>query len=108
MWFSLATHGSDAYRDAVEATLACAQAGAQIIAATPYTELVQEPELSVVLFRRLGWSAEDYREWSDRLLAQQYAFVMPTTWKSETVARFCLVNPVTTPEDLAGIIATMA
>lgn len=108
LWFSLATHGSDAYRDAVEATLACAQAGAQIIAATPYTELVQEPELSVVLFRRLGWSAEDYREWSDRLLAQQYAFVMPTTWKSETVARFCLVNPVTTPEDLAGIIATMA
>lgn len=108
LWFSLATHGTDAYRDAVETTLACARAGARLIDATPYTELIQEPELSVVLFRRIGWSPEDYRRWSDRLLAEQYAFVMPTTWNAETVARFCLVNPVTTVDDLAGIIATMA
>ena len=30
-------------------------------------ELVLEPELSVVLFRRRGWSGEEYTEWSDRV-----------------------------------------
>ena len=33
-----------------------------------YLELVREPDLSVVVFRRLGWTPEDYQAWSDRLL----------------------------------------
>ena len=27
-----------------------------------------EPELSVVMFRRKGWGAEDYHSWSDKEL----------------------------------------
>ena len=54
LWFSLATYGTDAYTEAVESTLEVTRAAAELIGATPYTELVMEPELSVVLFRRLG------------------------------------------------------
>jgi L-2,4-diaminobutyrate decarboxylase len=106
-WFSLATHGTDAYRDAVETTLDTARAAARLIDAAPHTELVMEPELSVVLFRRVGWTAEQYRSWSDRQLREQVAFVVPTMWSGETVGRFCIVNPVTAPEDLAAIIESM-
>ena len=45
----------------------------------PYLELVREPNLSVVVFRRLGWTSEQYYAWSDRLLAANFAFVLPTT-----------------------------
>ena len=51
LWFSLAVHGSDAYRDAIERVLATARAAAERIRALPHLELVREPELSIVLFR---------------------------------------------------------
>ena len=56
LWFSMAVNGLDAYRDAVEAGLAIAQRAAERIDASPHVELVREPGLSVVLFRRPGWA----------------------------------------------------
>ena len=68
LWFSLAVNGLDAYGDAVEAGLAIARRAAERIAASPHVELVREPGLSIVLFRRPGWSKIDYEAWSARLL----------------------------------------
>jgi aromatic-L-amino-acid/L-tryptophan decarboxylase len=108
LWFSLAVNGLDAYRDAVEAGLAIARASAHLITGTPQTELVREPELSVVLFRRPGWTKADYDAWSARLLSDQTGFVTPTTWEGETVARFAFLHPGTTLDMVAEILATMA
>ena len=107
-WFSLAAHGSDAYRDAIESTLAVAREGAREIRDRSYLELLVEPDLSVLIFRRIGWSAEDYEAWSARLLAEGYAFVTPSTHRGEPCTRFAIVNPRTTVSDLTGILATMA
>ncbi len=108
LWFSLATYGTDAYAHAIETTLDVARAAAALVAETRYTELVIEPELSVVLFRRVGWSAAQQQAWSDRELAAGRAFVVPTTWDGETVLRFCVVNPLTTIDDIREIVETLA
>ncbi|MGP0032060.1 MAG: pyridoxal phosphate-dependent decarboxylase family protein [Acidimicrobiales bacterium] len=108
LWFSLAVNGLDAYRDAVEAGLSIARRAARVIEETPHTELVRPPELSVVLFRRPGWTRPDYEAWSARLLADQTGFVTPTTWEGETVARFAFLHPDTTEEMVREILATMA
>jgi len=107
LWFSLATHGTDAYRNAVEASLDVTQAGADLIRSLDHVELVIEPMLSVLLFRRLGWEPDDYRVWSDRALAEGLTLTVPTSWQGETVLRFCIVNPRTTVDDLAVILATL-
>lgn len=107
-WFSLATHGTNAYTAAVEQTLSVAQAAAEGVRARNYLELVREPNLSVVVFRRLGWTSAQYYEWSDRLLAANFAFVLPTTHNDETVTRFAIVNPRTTVADVELILDTMA
>jgi L-2,4-diaminobutyrate decarboxylase len=107
LWFSLAAHGTDAYRDAIETTLRVTRDGAALIRAAGHLELVMEPELSVVLFRRRGWDASRYHEWSDRQLAAGVAFVTPSAWGAETVLRWCIVNPQTTVEDLAAIVASL-
>lgn len=107
LWFSLATHGTDAYRDAVETTLEVAHAGAELIRRSPHCELVIEPELSIVVFRRLGWSAADYHEWSQEQLLAQQAFVVPTAWRGETVLRYCIVNPLTTVDDVAAVLTSL-
>jgi glutamate/tyrosine decarboxylase-like PLP-dependent enzyme len=107
-WFSLATYGTDAYRDAVETTLALTRAAARLVDDSPHLELIMEPELTVLLFRRTGWSPEQYQAWSDRLLAEGVAFVVPTSWKGETVLRICIVNPRTTIADIELLVNSLA
>ena len=43
-----------------------------------------DPDLSVVLFRRTGWDADDYEAWWRRLLDAQIAFVQPTSWRARS------------------------
>jgi aromatic-L-amino-acid decarboxylase len=107
LWFSLAVHGSDAYRDAIETALSTAHAAAARIAATPNLELVRAPELSIVLFRRRGWTHADYQRWSDDLLTSQTAFVTPSRWHGETVARLAFLHPDTSLELVDEILSTM-
>lgn len=108
LWFSLAVHGTDAYREAVDQVLRTAWRAADTIDASPHLELIRRPELSVVLFRRLGWGPKEYSAWSDKLLADQIGFVTPSGWEGETVARFAFLHPDTTDEMVAEILATMA
>jgi L-2,4-diaminobutyrate decarboxylase len=107
-WFSLATHGTNAYTEAVERTLEVTRFAAAEIARRDHLEVVREPDLSVVVFRRLGWTAADYQAWSDRLLAEEFAFVVPTSHEGETLTRFAIVNPRTSEDDIVAILDTMA
>ncbi len=107
LWFSLAVHGSDAYRDAIEVALTLARATAARIRDSDHVELVVEPELSVVVFRRVGWQPDDYTRWSQRLLDDQIAFVVPTKWKGETVLRFAFLHPNTTMAIVDEILTTL-
>jgi L-2,4-diaminobutyrate decarboxylase len=107
-WFSLATHGTHAYTEAIEHTLAIARDARADIERRPYLELVNEPDLSVLCMRRVGWEPADYRSWSARLLADGLAVVTPTEVSGETVTRICVLNPRTTAADVAAILDTMA
>jgi aromatic-L-amino-acid/L-tryptophan decarboxylase len=108
LWFSLAVHGAGAYRDAVETVLDTAWRSAELISRSPHLELVREPELSIVLFRRRGWGPQDYATWSESLLSRQIGFVTPTSWEGETVARLAFLHPGTTVAMVEEITATMA
>ena len=107
LWFSLAVHGTAAYSRAVERTLEVARFAEEEIGRRERLELLRKRDLSVMVFRRIGWSPEDYVAWSDRLLAEEFAFVVPTTHAGETVTRFAIVNPTTTEDDILAILDTM-
>ncbi len=106
-WFSLAVNGTDAYRDAVERTLEVARAGVELIRAAPHVRLLMDPDLSVLIFERIGWTADDYATWSAQLLNEQVAFVTPTRHHGQPCTRFAIVSPQTTEDDLALIIDSM-
>ncbi|HEV2890374.1 MAG TPA: pyridoxal-dependent decarboxylase [Frankiaceae bacterium] len=107
-WFSLAAYGTDAYAAAVETCLAHARAAAELVKASPVLDLELEPELSVVVFRRRGWTAADYQEWSHRMLTSGEAFVVPTVHAGLPALRLCIVNPRTTVADLRLVIDSLA
>jgi glutamate/tyrosine decarboxylase-like PLP-dependent enzyme len=108
LWFSLAVYGTDAYRDAIETVLATARSAARLIDESDHVELVREPELSVVLFRRPGWSRPDYDAWSTELLTRQLGFVVPTSWEGEPVGRLAFLHPNTTLDMVREILDTLA
>ena len=106
-WFSLVVNGSDAYEAAIEHTLDVARFAEAEVLRRPDLELVRKRDLSVVVFRRLGWEPADYAAWSDRMLAEEFAFVVPTSHDGETLARFAIVNPETSDDDITAILDTM-
>ena len=95
LWFSLAVNGLEAYRQAIEVAADLAIETAELIRAAPHLELIREPDLGVVLFRRIGWEPEDYDAWAQQLHADQIAFIPPTKWEGETVGRFAFLHPDT-------------
>ncbi len=108
LWFSLCVHGVRAYTEAIEAAIDLARRTAQEISARDGLELIREPDLSVVLFRRVGWQPADYARWAGQLLDDQVAFMPPTTWEGETVARFAFLHPQTTMELVREILDRMS
>ena len=107
LWFSMAVNGLDAYRDAVNHSLLMARYAADRIEANPDLHLIRRPDLSVVLFRRVGWLHADYEAWGQRLLRDQTAFVTHSAWRGETVGRLVFLHPATTVEMVDEVLGTL-
>ena len=107
-WFSLAAYGTKAYGQAVQRTLDLAAEAAARIEAADHLRLVWEPGLSIVVFERIGWSADDYSACTEKMLADGIGFVVPSRHDGEPVFRFCFINPRTTTDEIDAILAAMA
>ncbi|MFV0305175.1 MAG: pyridoxal phosphate-dependent decarboxylase family protein [Moheibacter sp.] len=111
LWFSLAMHGTEVYEKAINRGIELAEIAAQKIIANENLELVREPGLSCVLFKRKGWTPEDYNQWTYRNHKAGFALVTPTKWLTKegyvTCARFCFINPHTTTQDIDAILESM-
>jgi glutamate/tyrosine decarboxylase-like PLP-dependent enzyme len=108
LWFSLSVYGVGAYTDAIETGIRLAKQTAAEITTRDYLELIREPDLGIVLFRRGGWSPAQYAQWADQLLHDQVAFIPPSAWEGETVARFAFLHPHTSMDLVRQILDRMA
>jgi aromatic-L-amino-acid/L-tryptophan decarboxylase len=108
LWFSLSVHGTDAYGQAIETAIDLARQTAAEIRTRPHLELIREPELGVVLFRRHGWEPARYTAWADQLLRDQVAFIPPSAWEGETVARFAFLHPHTSMDLVREVLDRMS
>ncbi len=107
LWFSLVVHGTSAYVDAIERALALTRSAAEMIRSTPGVTLLNDPDLSVLLFARDGWVEADYLVWARRLLDDGIAFVVPSRWHGEVVGRAVFLHPSTSIELFESILAAM-
>ncbi|MCU1360839.1 MAG: aspartate aminotransferase family protein, partial [Ilumatobacteraceae bacterium] len=108
LWFSLATYGTDAYAAALDTTLATTHAFVHALRDRPQFDLLLDPELTITLFRRRGWSADDYHRWSVSHARAGIALVVPTRWHGEVCMRICIVHPDTHIEALESLLDDMA
>ena len=108
LWFSLATYGTDAYRQAVEAVLTITRQTAELVHEHPNSSWSWSRSCRWCCSDGSGWEPDDYEAWWRRLVDAQIAFVQPTSWKGEKVARLCFVNPRTTLDHVRAILGTMS
>ena len=104
LWFGLATYGTQAYTEAVDSAIRTAHQFARAVAARPGFRLLLEPELSVVLFTREGWTREQYTAWSKQRASEGLFLVVPTSWGGDPCLRICVVHPRT---DIAQVTAIL-
>lgn len=107
LWMSLVANGTDAYTVAVEHCLDLTAYTADCIRASDHLELLREPDLSIVAFRRNGWGINDYERWTDITVASGLGLVTPTVHDAEPAFRLCFVNPLTGKSDVDRIIESL-
>jgi L-2,4-diaminobutyrate decarboxylase len=107
LWMSLVAYGLRSFADSVMSSVALARASAELIDGRPELELLVRPELSVVMFRRVGWSEGDYRQWSMKRAELGEGFVVPTLWRGEPALRLCFVNPNTRFSEVEVIVGSL-
>ena len=95
------------YREAIEYNIDVAHEIAAVIRSMDHVELVRDPELSVVVFERKGWSLDQYNAWSDMLLKDEIGFVVPSSHQGKPNTRFAIVNPLTSVKLLTQILESM-
>ncbi|WP_025060070.1 pyridoxal phosphate-dependent decarboxylase family protein [Sulfitobacter donghicola] len=106
-WYSLATHGTTAYGEAIATTIATAQKIADGIDQMEGLELLLGPQLSVVLFRPKDMSEQMMEEWAEENRRSGALLCLPTTWHGQKVFRLCIVNPDTDAKDVLETLKTL-
>jgi glutamate/tyrosine decarboxylase-like PLP-dependent enzyme len=107
-WFSLATHGTDRYADAVESSLTTAREVAAHIRGSEHLRLLREPTLSIVLFDVPAWQESDYRAWSSEMALAGEILCVPTSWEGRTALRLAFVNPETETARVTSVLDEIA
>jgi aromatic-L-amino-acid decarboxylase len=109
LWLAFTVHGADAIRAAIERNLAEAQLLSSLLRADPRYELLMEPPLSVVNFRRTGFAstpvdaAAHTRALAAALAADGRLLIAPAVADDVTWLRVCFVNHRTTEADVRAV-----
>lgn len=113
LWMSIEALGLKQLSQLIEHGLDLAQQVAQLIAQTPGLQLMQQPQLSSVLFRltppalaEQHWDGLNQRV-ADQLLGSGQANVGVTRYQHCCVLKLTLLNPMTRLSDLAKLLAVV-
>jgi aromatic-L-amino-acid decarboxylase len=105
LWLAFTVHGAAAIRAAIERNLEEAALLAALLRDDARFELLMEPPLSVVCFRRTGVADPDAhnRALADAVARDGRILIAPATADGRTWLRACLVNHRTTDDDVRAI-----
>jgi aromatic-L-amino-acid decarboxylase len=111
LWVALRTHGAEAFRAAVEDNVRLARVLAAGVAAAPDLELLRQPDLSVVPFRRVparGDIDEHNRQLVEAIQLDARVYLAPAEIDGHTWLRPCIGNFRTADADIAALLEVVA
>ncbi|MGP6173974.1 pyridoxal phosphate-dependent decarboxylase family protein [Corynebacterium sp. A21] len=101
LWVTLRTLGAECLGEAFDRCCDLAQNAAEQIRAQDCLELLDEPQLSTVLFSHRAAGNLAIR---DRLFDSAEVIIATTTFRGQTCLKFTMLDPQMTPESIATVI----
>ena len=107
LWAAFRAHGASAFRAALEENIRLARCLADLVRTQPDLEVVVEPQLSTVPFRRIprrGSANEHNAAIARRMQREGDAYVTSAVVDGQTVLRPCITNFRTTEDDITALV----
>jgi glutamate/tyrosine decarboxylase-like PLP-dependent enzyme len=108
IWLAVRTYGMDQVTAAVERGLAMARYAQHLIEKDPRWRLCTPAQLGVVTFSGVGMDDEQHVRRAEAITSSGFAAVSPTELAGRTVFRLCLINPLTTEQDVRETLDHLA
>jgi glutamate/tyrosine decarboxylase-like PLP-dependent enzyme len=108
LWLTLRHYGVDTLAAAIERGIALAEYAQRVVESDPRLSVVTPAQLGIVTFAALGHEDDDHRRAVAQLTAEGRAAASSTVLAGRTVFRLCIINPMTTTEDLDVTIDRLA
>lgn len=107
LWLTFKAHGAPALAEAIGGCIALAESVQSVLEADPYWEVVTPAQLGVITFTARGLSSAEHVERARLLTASGFAAVSCTELGGRSVYRLCLINPLTTLEDVTETLSRL-
>ncbi len=107
IWMGLRAHGASSFRDAIQRNLAQAKLCAHLVKRSPHLELLQEPQLSVVLFRRIpnqGNVNQHNQHLAQAIQEDGRFYIVGAKVDGKDWLRVCFVNYRTDDDDVRSLV----
>ena len=108
LWLTFRIHGAEALRVAIRRGIDLAREAESILRGDTRYEVVTPANLAIVTFALRGADGAAHEAAVKRLSAGGFATLSTTTLRGRSVLRLCTLNPLTTPDDLAGTLDRLA
>jgi glutamate/tyrosine decarboxylase-like PLP-dependent enzyme len=108
LWLTLRHYGVDTLAAAIERGIALAEYAQRVVESDPRLTVVTPAQLGIVTFAALGHDDDDHRRAVAQLTSEGRAAASSTVLAGRTVFRLCIINPMTTTEDLDVTIDRLA
>ncbi|EAQ98631.1 pyridoxal phosphate-dependent decarboxylase family protein [Congregibacter litoralis] len=105
LWFSFRSYGIARFREAIDYSIGLAEFAEEYLRNNPrHWEVVTPAQLGIICFALRDADAEEHERRARALSASGFACVSTTRLKERTVLRLCIINPLTTEEDIRETI----
>jgi glutamate/tyrosine decarboxylase-like PLP-dependent enzyme len=107
LWLTFTVYGLDRIRDAITTCLDLARYAEKQLRASDQWEVVTPAQCGIVTFALRGADAADHQTRAAALADTGQAALTTTTLHGRSVLRLCLINPLTTHEDIDSTLRAL-
>jgi aromatic-L-amino-acid/L-tryptophan decarboxylase len=108
VWLTMKAHGTRAIAEAIDRSIGLTEDVQALLSSEPRWEIVTPAQLGVITFADTRLSGAEHTKHARRLTQSGFASLGCTELAGRTVYRLCLINPLTTLDDVKETLERLA
>lgn len=108
VWLTMKAHGTRAIAEAIDRSIGLTEDVQALLSSDPRWEIVTPAQLGVITFADTSLTGPEHIEHARRLTESGFASLGCTELAGRTIYRLCLINPLTTLDDVKETLERLA